>query len=162
MRYLLAAALILITTTGFAQTEGVIELLRHDVQAEKMAIMTASLPMTEAEGNAFWPIYREYSAELAKLGDRRLAVIKKIAETSGKLDEKTVEAGVKESFSIESDRLSLWKKYHGKVAKAIGVVKAARFLQIESQLSKVIDAMLADQVPLLKMPPASPAGEPKK
>jgi hypothetical protein len=150
MKFLFAAALVLVATTGFAQTEGVVELMRHDIQTEKVSIMTESLPLTETEGKAFWPIYREYNVEIAKLGDRRLAIIKKIAETSGNLDEKTVEKGVSESFSIASNRTDLLKKYHGKIAKAIGIVKAARWLQIEYQMLTLVDAAVIDQVPLLK------------
>jgi hypothetical protein len=150
MKFLLVAALVLVATTGLAQTEGVVELIRHDIQTEKVSIMTESLPLTAKEGDAFWPIYREYNGAMTKLGDRRLATIKTIIETSGSLDEKTVEKGVSESFSIASDRVSLLKKYHGKIAKVIGAVKAARWLQIENQMLTLVDAVIIDQVPLLK------------
>jgi hypothetical protein len=36
------------------------ELLRSDVRAEKVAIITEVMDFTEAEDAAFWPIYREY------------------------------------------------------------------------------------------------------
>ncbi len=154
MRYLFAAALLLVATSAFAQTEGVIQMIRHDIQTEKVAIMTASLPMTSKEGDAFWPIYRDYNSEIAKVGDRKIAIIKQIAETDGSLDAKTVEKGVKESFSIANDRNNLLKKYYGKISKAIGVVKAARWLQIENQMLTLLDAQIVDQVPLLKEAPA--------
>ena len=51
------------------------ELLRSDVRAEKVAILTEVMGFTEAEDAAFWPIYREYDGEMAKLGDQRLALI---------------------------------------------------------------------------------------
>ena len=51
------------------------ELLRSDVRAEKVAIITEVMGFTEAEDAAFWPIYREYDAEMAKLGDERVALI---------------------------------------------------------------------------------------
>ena len=34
---------------------------------------------TETEDKAFWPIYREYDAEMAKLGDERVALIAEYA-----------------------------------------------------------------------------------
>ena len=34
---------------------------------------------TEAEDQAFWPIYRDYNAEMAKLGDERVALIAEYA-----------------------------------------------------------------------------------
>ncbi len=159
MRYLFVAALLLVATSGFAQTEGVVEMLRHDIKTEKIAIMTASLPLTDKEGEAFWPLYRDYTNEVSKLGDRRLAIFKKMAESGGVVDEKSAEKGVKESFSIMNDRNSLLKKYYGKMSKVIGVVKAARFLQIENQMLTLLDAQLMDQAPLLK---AAPPVEEKK
>ncbi len=78
MKLLIAALLLLGTTGAFAQ-ESAIELLRHDITTEKVSILTESLPLTEKEGEAFWPLYRAYDVELAKLGDRRIAVAKKVA-----------------------------------------------------------------------------------
>ena len=34
---------------------------------------------TEAEDAAFWPIYREFDAEMAKLGDERVGLIAEYA-----------------------------------------------------------------------------------
>src|SRR5262249_30442010 len=44
------------------------ELLRSDVRAQKVAIITQVMDFTEAEDAAFWPIYREYDLEMSKLG----------------------------------------------------------------------------------------------
>ena len=45
------------------------ELLRADVRAQKVAIITEVMGFTDKEDEAFWPIYREYDLEMAKLGD---------------------------------------------------------------------------------------------
>ena len=58
------------------------ELLRSDVRTQKVAIITEVMGFTEAEDKAFWPIYREYDAEMAKLGDERVALIAEYANTS--------------------------------------------------------------------------------
>ena len=55
------------------------ELLRSDVRAQKVAIITEVMGFTEAEDAAFWPIYREYDLEMAKLGDERVALIEEYA-----------------------------------------------------------------------------------
>src|SRR5512134_4172880 len=49
------------------------ELLRSDVRTQKVSIITEVMGFTEAESAKFWPIYREYDAEMAKLGDARAA-----------------------------------------------------------------------------------------
>jgi hypothetical protein len=153
MKMVIAALLFAATAGAYAQ-ESAVELLRHDIKTEKVAIMTGSLPLTEKEAEAFWPLYRSYDVELAKLGDRRIAVVKKIAADDGKMDAKTADQLVKESFKIAGEKNSLLKKYYDKIAKAIGPVKAARFLQIENQLMTLIDAEVIDMVPLVKSKPA--------
>jgi hypothetical protein len=153
MKLLIAALLLLGPTSVFAQ-ESAIELLRHDITTEKVSILTESLPLTEKEGEAFWPLYRAYDVELAKLGDRRIAVAKKVASNYKTMDDKTAEQLVKESFKIAGEKNSLLKKYYDKIAKALGPIKAGRFLQIEYQLITLLEAEMIDQVPLVKVKPA--------
>ena len=43
-------------------------------------MLTESMELEEAESERFWPIYREYELELSKLGDRRLALMKRYAQ----------------------------------------------------------------------------------
>jgi len=149
MKSLLVVALLLLTATSLAQDK-TLELIRQDLKTQKVAIITASVPMTQVQADAFWPIYREYDVELSKLGDRRMAVIKKYAANYDTIDEKMAGELVKESFSIASDRNDLLEKYYKKVAKAVGTVTAARFLQVENQMLTLLDAQIIDQVPLVK------------
>ena len=149
MKHLLVVALLLVTATGLAQNN-TMELLRQDLNTEKVAIMTASLPMTEKQADLFWPIYRDYDHELSKLGDRRLAVLKSFAANYDTIDAKQAGQLVTESFKIAKGRNDLLEKYYKKVAKAVGVITAARFLQVENQMLTLIDAQIIDQVPLVK------------
>ena len=159
MSHLLVAAALIISATAFAQDNS-IELLRRDLKADKASLMSANLPMTDAQADIFNPIYRDYDHELSKLGDRRLALLKKYAANEDKLDDKMAGDLVKESFSIANDRNKLLEKYYKKVAKALGVPMATRFVQVENQMLTLIDAQIIDQVPLVKVPKST--GEPKK
>ena len=152
------AGLLLYASAACAQS-GMLELLRQDIKTEKIELMTGSLPLTEKEAAAFWPIYRDYDHELSKLGDRRIALIKEVGEKYEHLDTKTADRLVKESLGIADARNALLRKYYTRVAKAVGTVTAARFLQIESQMLTLLDAQIADQVPLIK---TKPVGEDKK
>ena len=67
------------------------ELLRSDVRALKVAIITEVMGFTEAEDKAFWPIYREYDLEMAKLGDERVAMIAEYASNYSKLTDAMAE-----------------------------------------------------------------------
>jgi hypothetical protein len=149
MKSLLVVALLLVSATTIAQDK-TLELLRQDLKTQKVAIITASVPMTQVQADAFWPLYREYDVELSKLGDRRMAVLKKYAANIDKVDEKLADELVKESFSIASDRNDLLEKYYKKAVKAVGAVTAARFIQVENQMLTLVDAQIIDQVPLVK------------
>lgn len=159
MKYLIAFTLFLASTTASAQNNA-IELLRQDLKTGKVALLTASLPLTEQEAEAFWPIYREYDAELSKLGDRRVAVLRRYAQTYNNVTELAAGEMMKESFSILRDRTELLEKYYDKVAKELNGIIAARFAQVENQMLTLIDAKLIDEVPLVKVPNA--AGSEKK
>lgn len=154
MKSLLVVVLMALTTTVLAQDK-TLELMRQDLKTQKVAIMTASLPMTQAQADAFWPVYREYGLELSKLGDRRMAVLKKYAANIDKIDEKLADELVRESFSIATDRNDLLEKYYAKASKAVGAVTAARFVQVENQMLTLLDAQIIDQVPLVRAPKAS-------
>ncbi len=150
MKSLLAVLLLAITANAFAQDP--LELLRKDLQTNKVAIITASIPLTDKQGEQFWPIYREYNNSLMKIGDRRVAVLKEFAANFDKIDDKTAEKLVKESISIQNDRTNLLEKTYKKVAKVVGPVTAARFLQVENQMLTLVDAQIVSQVPLVKAP----------
>jgi hypothetical protein len=62
-----------------------IELLRSDLRTQKVAIITEVMAFTEDEDAKFWPIYREYETELAKINDDRIKGIKEYADNFDKI-----------------------------------------------------------------------------
>src|SRR5262249_40458717 len=47
-----------------------IELTRASIQLRRQALVTAAMDLAPKEAEAFWPLYREYRMEMAKVGDR--------------------------------------------------------------------------------------------
>jgi hypothetical protein len=127
-----------------------LELLRSDVRTARVEILTEALDLTEEQGAAFWPIYREYDTELSALGDRRIALVQHFAEKYGVLTDEDAAAMAKEWFGIHKDRLKLREKYFGKVAKVTSSLVAARFIQVENVLGTLIDLQIAAELPLLE------------
>ena len=80
------------------------ELLRSDVRAQKVAILTEVMGFTEAEDKAFWPIYRDYDAEMAKLGDERVALIAEYARELLRDDRRRRADRSRRGRSISSER----------------------------------------------------------
>lgn len=135
--------------TTVAQTDTYLELLRSDIKSETVAILTEVMEFSDEEGEAFWPIYREYELESAKLGDRRVALLKGYAENFDMLSEEKAKELADAHFKLQDDKLKLNKKYYKKVAKALGANTAARFIQVMNQVNLLIDVQVAAGMPLI-------------
>jgi len=133
-----------------ATPEKYLELLRSDLRTAKTEVMTDALELSDADGAAFWPIYREYDTELAKLGDRRVALIKQYAATYGSTTNEQAAMIAKEYFSLQDERMKLRKKYFDKVQKATSSIVATRFIQVEGVVANLVDLQIGAEVPLME------------
>ncbi len=126
------------------------ELLRSDVRAQKVAIITEVMNFTEAEDAAFWPIYREYDLEMAKLGDERVALIAEYASNYSTLTDATAEKLASKALDLEARRQALKSKYFDRIKTALSPRTALRFLQVEHQLLLLIDLQISASLPIVK------------
>ena len=85
-----------------------IESLRADTRADKVAIITEAMKFTPQESSAFWPIYKKYESDLAKLNDGRVELIKSMRKFS--LTD-AVPQFAEQSFDLEQRRVDLKKQY---------------------------------------------------
>jgi hypothetical protein len=126
------------------------ELLRSDVRAEKVAIITEVMDFTEAEDKAFWPIHREYETEMAALGDERVALISEYARTYSTLTDATAQTLATRALDLEARRQAVKAKYYERFAKALSPRTSLRFLQVEHQLQLIIDLQISAALPIVK------------
>jgi hypothetical protein len=126
------------------------ELLRSDVRTQKVAIITEVMGFTESEDAAFWPIYREYDAEMAKLGDERIAMIADYARNYEKMTDEVADKLASKALDLEARRQALKAKYYDRVKKALSPKTALRFLQVEHQLLLLIDLQISSALPIVK------------
>jgi predicted secreted Zn-dependent protease len=139
----------MLPAAALAQMDSYMEMLRTDVRAEKVAVITEVMAFTDAESELFWPVYRQYELDLAKIFDTRLANIKKYAENSETLDDVTADELINTAFKVDENRTKLQKSYYSKFKKALGAKRAARFMQLESQIDLLIDLQIAANLPLI-------------
>jgi hypothetical protein len=127
-----------------------VDLLREDVQKQKVAITSQLMQLSPEQAAAFWPVYNEYAKELSALGDLRVQGIKEYAANYRSLsDEKATELA-KMRFEYEQRILALKMKYFQNLSKALTPKLAARFFQIENQLLDVIDLQVASSLPIVQ------------
>jgi hypothetical protein len=139
-----------VTVTAKPLTDSDIALLRHNVQADKMQIITKTMQFTDSEAAAFWPVYREYANEQQKLGEARYQLIKDYALNYGQMtDDKAAEL-IGKADDLDKQLLETRENYWPKFAKAISAKRAAKFYQVDKRLSMMIDLELSTEVPLLQ------------
>jgi hypothetical protein len=126
------------------------ELLRSDVRAQKVAILTELMEFSESENAAFWPIYREYDAEMAKLGDERVALIEEYAQAYDKMTDAIADKLATRALDLESRRQAVKAKYFDRVKTALSPKTALRFLQVEHQLLLLIDLQISAALPVVQ------------
>jgi hypothetical protein len=126
------------------------ELLRSDVQAQKVAIITEVMGFTEAEDKAFWPIYREYEVEMAKVGDERVAMIAEYAANYSSMTDAVAEKLAAKALELESRRQAVKGRCYERLKTVMSPRTALRFLQVEHQLLLVIDLQISASLPIVK------------
>jgi hypothetical protein len=125
-----------------------IELLRSNVRQNKAEIMGAVMQLSAADAAKFWPIYADYTQELTKVNDMRVANIEEYAKSYNDLTDEKADELVQNAMRYQKSRAELLANYYDKMKQALGGVTAARFLQVESQLLLIIDLQIASSLPL--------------
>ena len=127
-----------------------VELLRSDLRSQKVAIITEMMGFTEEEDAKFWPVYRQYETDLAKINDDRLSLIKEYADNYEKLTDQVADNLAHRAFDLESRRATLKSNYYDKMKTALSPKTAARFFQVENQILLLLDLQIASSLPLAK------------
>ena len=154
-----AAVTLLIALTGsiavaqenadMAALNAAIETQRQVTEAQRQMIVNQNLSLTAAESEKFWPLYREYRADVAKLNDRFVNVVQEYAKRYESLSDKDALALLKEAQKIDGDRIKLYKKYTGKFSRILPGTKVARYMQIETRLDAVMELKARNSIPLV-------------
>jgi hypothetical protein len=137
-------------TNAKAEAVEEIYLTRAQIQAERQAIVSGAMDLTAEEMEAFWPLYREYRVEAAKIGDRVLALIMRYAANYDEMTDKAADKLVSDFVKIEQARANLKAKFLPRFKKVLPAKKVARFYQVENKLDILILNEMADNVPLMR------------
>jgi hypothetical protein len=127
-----------------------IQLLRQDIRSKKKQLVAANLTLTETEATKFWPLYDQYTADLSKIQNEKVAVIKEYADNWGKLSDNQALSLTNRALAVEKNVADLRIRYVPIFNKAISGTKVATFFQIDRRLQALIDIQLSSQLPLVQ------------
>jgi predicted transglutaminase-like cysteine proteinase len=128
--------------------EADIRLLRKDLRSEKKQIVAANMDLTDAEAEKFWPIYDQYSTDVAKINDTKAALIKDYWQTFDTMNGDQADTYLRKRAAVEESLMQLRVKYIPIFRKVLSGRQTALFFQIDWRLGLMIDLKLA-QMPLI-------------
>jgi len=127
-----------------------IELFRKDVRSLRKQMIASNLDLTEAEAEKFWPIFSQYTAELAKIADKKYALLQEYAQNYTTLTDEQAESYIKGRAEVEQSIMLLRQKYVPIFRQVVSGKTTALFFQLDWRLSLIVDLQLASHIPLIE------------
>jgi Spy/CpxP family protein refolding chaperone len=126
-----------------------VDALRNAVRADKKALVTSTLNLTDAEAKKFWPIYDAYQRDVDAANRRRNMVVVDLVSANKPISELYARTLANELIGADEAEIKARRVMHNKVLKALPPRKAARYLQLESKIRAVQAYDIAVGIPLV-------------
>lgn len=123
---------------------------RATIQADRQAIVAEALPLTEEQAKAFWPLFREYRAQMEKLGDRAVELMIDYGKNMDMLTDEKASSLLDEYLKIQRDEVKIKQSWLSKFRKVLPGKTVTRFYQIEGKLDTLLRFEAAAQIPLVE------------
>jgi hypothetical protein len=127
-----------------------IALTRSAIQTRRQAIVTSAMDLTAPEAQAFWPLYRDYRTDMARVDDRLVNLIIVYAGNYDSLTDEMASKLMNDYLDVERARLDVKNQFVPRFLGVLPARKVARFFQVDNKLDKKIQAELAAEIPLTR------------
>jgi hypothetical protein len=135
-------------TAAASERTADLAVLVDTIRSNRRAFAAANLDLSAEEGAKFWPIYERYAGEIAKNGDRLVALIEEYEKSYPELADAKALALIEQYLEIEAERVEVRRAYLPEFAKAVPGRTVARFYQLENKMDAVIRYELAASIPV--------------
>jgi hypothetical protein len=126
------------------------ELLRSDLRKNKAQVVGLVMQLDAGEAAKFWPIYKEFEAEYTDFGNGVLGLIANYASHYEDMTPQVADQLASRLLDLEAQRNDLKRKYYEKFKEALDPISAARFLQVENQIERILDLQIASELPVIE------------
>ena len=167
-RVVLLATVVVASGTARAQSRGptadsavnaYLDAIPADLRADKAQLIKDAMQFNDKDAAAFWPVYKVYEADEAKLDEERMQLVKSYADRWTSLTDAEARDLVEKSLGLESRRADLRTKYFERFSQALPGLTVAKFFQLEHRLDLLVDLKIASELPsLLVRSAATPSG----
>ena len=126
-------------------------ILTYEVLTEEWHdLIGGVLDLTEAEAEAFWPIYEEYAAVKGALWDERIDVIKLFLSGYDTMGPEVARGLLGASFEIDAKMVALERAFADRFDDVLPPAKVVRLFQAENKLETMMSMEIAKDVPLAR------------
>ena len=129
--------------------EEAIKMVRSIIKSDRQSTVADALQLTGSEATAFWPLYHRYRAEMDKVGDGILKLVKEYAQLYPNVPDDRAKPMLKQLTGLEKKKQEVRSAYLSKTGKVLPAAKNLRFAQVENRLDLAMQIMLAAEVPLV-------------
>jgi hypothetical protein len=144
-------ALVLVAATSRAdQATAEMDAVRDAIRANRKAVVTANLKLSDEEATKFWPLYEEYLKELSALQDRLAKVVEQYAKQHETLTDDEASNLTAAYVLEEEQRAKLRHTYLPRFAAVLPGKTLARLYQVENKFDAAVRYELAAAIPLVK------------
>lgn len=126
-----------------------VQLLRTDLNKNKSILIGDVMQFDAEQASIFWPIYKDFQTEYSKIGDRIVELVKDYVTNYASMTGDTAEKLAMKMLDIDQQRNDLKRKYFRRLKTALDPITAARFLQVENQIEKIVDLQISSQLPVV-------------
>lgn len=126
-----------------------VQLLRSDLNKNKSQVISDVMQFDAEQAAAFWPIYKDFQADLGKIGDQIVDLVTRYVQGYDTMTNDLADQLATKLLDIEQQRNDLKRQYYFKFKTALDAITAARFLQVENQIDRLLDLQLASQLPVV-------------
>lgn len=121
--------------------------LRTNLREKKAQLIAKNLALTPAQAAAFWPVYKKYDDDLARMQDENLALAKEYLAVYDKLDDAAAKGLQERLFAQQEKALQLRKTAASEVGKVLPGKLTAKFVQLDRYYTLLAEVQVASKIP---------------
>jgi len=127
-----------------------IDASRKMINDKRNTAIAFNMSFTQEEKEKFWPLYREYRAAMAKVGDKRLDVIVDYADNIDAMTDSKAKQLLDRSFAVDKETIKVKQKYADKFRRILPESMVVRLMQFENRMDAMVELKIAEGVPLME------------
>jgi len=127
-----------------------IELSRTLINDKRNTALAFNMTFTDAEREAFWPLYQKYREAMSNVASRKLEMIIDYAENFEEMTEDKAADLLRRAMLYEEQALEVKHHYMDQFLEILPPTKVARLYQIENRMDTAIAMKLSEGIPLIE------------